>query len=557
MNNAQAYYCNTSSQSITSASTETLTVLDLEHLQQAYIGSTITMGSHIDGSSTQYSFIDIYVTRTLATTSPSPSSYLAEIQTNPPACVNTLNTTCTRLYAAAQDCWSEVFPPGPQQCYCDALVNNNCPTLCFDTRNDRRDYFDWVMGLCSTFNTSGKSFTENWPEINYRTETYYEDLIPWTWTITPIANSSGNLTVHCPSNGEKIASFAVINIIVGISTLILGRRTVVKRLTCGILGNPGSPTWPLVSVFVVGVNLLANLINAAIVSRDTGYIVPPVGTLVLFWMSRPRLAWMATALAPIEQEKSMYISLAASALLTESILQAIGAAFIGRTVVYAAQNGFYYKSALKYAPKRKEALIMFAGALLWIVAIGFFYIYVIWNYLGVGTIVGKFHTWASKSLKTFGEKTKVQIEKLQSKWRSNNDNSSTHGNYSPANGNHNHSTDHIDQYHHHRNLPNSHQDQYHSYRNPVYPPRGPPPRYERDRLLTVNNTQSERRISDEDQDTSVEAEKENLDIDEVLDRMGLNAEIMSRISSVFTFMLLPFIGQWLFWVGFVGLYADR
>ena len=317
MNNAQAYYCNTSSQSITSTSTETLTLLDLAHLQQAYIGSTITMGSQIDGSSTQYSFIDIYATRTLATTSAGPSAYLSEIQNNPPACVNTLNTTCTTLYTAAQDCWSEAFPPGPRQCYCDALVNNSCPTLCFDNRNDRRNYFDWAMELCSTSNISGKSFTENWHEISNRTQTYYEDLIPWTWTITPIVNGNGNSTTHCPSNGEKIASFAVINIIVGISTLVLGRRTVVKRLTCGLLGIPGSPTWPLVSLFVVAVNLLANLINAAIVSHDTGYIVPPVGTLVLFWVSRPRLAWMATALAPIEKEKSMYISLAASALLTE------------------------------------------------------------------------------------------------------------------------------------------------------------------------------------------------------------------------------------------------
>jgi len=197
---------------------------------------------------------------------------------------------------------------------------------------------------------------------------------------------------------------------------------------------------------------------------------------------------------------------------------------------------------------------MFAGALLWIVAIGFFYIYVIWNYLGVGTVVGKFHAWASKSMKTVGEKTKTQFEKLLPKWSSNSDNSSTHGNYAPANSSYIHSPDHIDQYHS-RNLPHFHQDQHHSYRDPVYPPRGPP-RYERHPLLTVN-AQPDRRISGEDQDTSEEAEKENLDIDEVLDKMGLNAEIMSRISSVFVFMLLPFIGQWLFWVGFVDLYADR
>ena len=393
MNDAQAYYCNTSSHTVSSTNSETLTVMDLASLQQQYISSTISITSKIvGGGSTEYSFVDIYATRTLpedsASTSPSVSTYLAQIQSNPPACVSSLNATCTLLYMAAQDCWSEAFPPGPQQCYCNALANTSCPTVCFDNRNDRRLYYNWVMELCGTSNTTSKNFTEDWPDMDNRTDTYYEDLIPWAWTISPIANRTS--TTHCPSNGEKIASFAVINIIVGVSTLILGRRTVVKRLTCGILGQPGSPTWPLVSVFVVGVNLLANLVNVAIVSHETGYVVPPIGTLVLFWMSRPRLAWMATALAPVEKEQSMYISLAASALLTETILQGIGAAFIGRTVVYAAQNGFYYRNALQYAPKRKEALIMFAGALLRIVAIGFFYLYVTWNYLGVGTIVEKF-----------------------------------------------------------------------------------------------------------------------------------------------------------------------
>ena len=43
---------------------------------------------------------------------------------------------------------------------------------------------------------------------------------------------------------------------------------------------------------------------------------------------------------------------------------------------------------------------------------------------------------------------------------------------------------------------------------------------------------------------------------DALQRMGLNAGKLSVISKAFVFLLLPFIGQWLFWVGFVELYAD-
>ncbi|KAF3940515.1 hypothetical protein ABW19_dt0207041 [Dactylella cylindrospora] len=45
--------------------------------------------------------------------------------------------------------------------------------------------------------------------------------------------------------------------------------------------------------------------------------------------------------------------------------------------------------------------------------------------------------------------------------------------------------------------------------------------------------------------------------DEVLVRMGLNKAAATRIRNVFLSMAIPFIGQWLFWTGFVDLAGDR
>ena len=42
----------------------------------------------------------------------------------------------------------------------------------------------------------------------------------------------------------------------------------------------------------------------------------------------------------------------------------------------------------------------------------------------------------------------------------------------------------------------------------------------------------------------------------MLDKMGLGEEALKRITFVAAWMVPPFIGQWLFWAGFVKL-ADE
>jgi hypothetical protein len=41
-----------------------------------------------------------------------------------------------------------------------------------------------------------------------------------------------------------------------------------------------------------------------------------------------------------------------------------------------------------------------------------------------------------------------------------------------------------------------------------------------------------------------------------LEKMGLSVESLEMIGMVFAWMVLPFIGQWLFWAGFLRLASD-
>jgi hypothetical protein len=50
---------------------------------------------------------------------------------------------------------------------------------------------------------------------------------------------------------------------------------------------------------------------------------------LLLWCSRARIAWAGVILFHVEKEKAMYFSTGASAVLSEIVLQCIGAVYLG------------------------------------------------------------------------------------------------------------------------------------------------------------------------------------------------------------------------------------
>ena len=120
----------------------------------------------------------------------------------------------------------------------------------------------------------------------------------------------------------------------------------------------------------VVLNLAANLINAALVRWYDGFHHVNIGSLVLLWASRPRLAWVVGLLVNLEKNYQMYRNLGASAILAEVILQAVGSVYIGITANWAQWHHYYLADHLANVPHGSDAHLMYAGALLWLITVG-------------------------------------------------------------------------------------------------------------------------------------------------------------------------------------------
>jgi hypothetical protein len=113
--------------------------------------------------------------------------------------------------------------------------------------------------------------------------------LPWPWTV-----ESSNPNTHCPPASSMLGTFAIVNVLVSIFGLIFGNRTVTNYLTCGLLGPLGSKAWRYMWIVTVGLHLGSNAFIAFIIKNTTGYGNDfSIPQLMLFFVARPRLAWIA------------------------------------------------------------------------------------------------------------------------------------------------------------------------------------------------------------------------------------------------------------------------
>lgn len=192
--------------------------------------------------------------------------------------------------------------------------------------------------------------------------------IPWSWAITPLDLSYQN----CPQSPQILGSFAIINLTVSAIAPLLGHRKVVSYLTCGLLGKPHSQSWKFLWILQVILQLGANALCALMVIKSPGYItekMPAVWDLMLFYTTRPRVAWLVLgALKSVGKSKSnptagYWDSVARSSLLSEIVLECMGAYYMGRTAHWAHLNHYYILHRLDGYVHRKSILQMIIGAL--------------------------------------------------------------------------------------------------------------------------------------------------------------------------------------------------
>jgi hypothetical protein len=207
-----------------------------------------------------------------------------------------------------------------------------------------------------------------------------------------------------------------VNIFMLLLIPIVTRRTVIKKLTFGYFGRQESRYWYFTGLVAVGLHLASNAANAAIIKGTPGYGNTSIKDLTFFWCTRPRLAWLVVALLPYEAEKSMYFSATASILFGEVILQLFAAYNMVIATNYARRQKFLLKGHLVGSWYAKQAMIMYAGAILWLTAVPFAVAACMWSVLGVSERIGRLSEYLTETRKLMKDNcatVSAQVKLLQ------------------------------------------------------------------------------------------------------------------------------------------------
>ena len=319
--------------------------------------------------------------------------------TGAPSCVYSQGgIPCEALNSSIAACG---FEANPQGCFCLAVAQNSCPSLCRNG-SDASLFVRWILDrycfgpkLTTEETCKNPSITPTslpnlfqpplemsvdeykavWEDYNNLEISAHNNLFAWQWTVA--YNSTGvsdaRPTYKCPTIGAQLGSFVFVNGITFIASLILGHRSVVKFITCRMCGSrESSASWWLLSGGAsAGLSLGGNAINALLIKHKPGFENVLVRHLVLLWCARPRLAWIGALLAAVGAENSYYTSLGASCTIAEGILQIMASFYIGKTAHWAVISGYLKHGHLNDIPGAHYAKIMYAGVLLWLITVAF------------------------------------------------------------------------------------------------------------------------------------------------------------------------------------------
>ena len=301
------------------------------------------------------------------------------------------NCTSARCGSVDQNGDCSSVPALDLECFCSQVKYGSSCTANCGLSWQRAEYLNWLNDTCSPV-ASDTSLPGNWTSL---LPVQRSEMLPWTWQLASDSFLSGTSQPHCPSASSKLLAFAAVNIAMFLLIPIIGRRTVIKKLSFGFFGRQESRRWYYTGPLAVGLHLASNAVNASIIKSTVGFEDTSIKDLTFFWCTRPRLAWLVVALLPYQAEKSMYFSATASILFGEVILQLFGAYYMGIGANYARRQKFFLRGHLVGTWYAKQAMIMYAGSMLWLTAVPFAIAACIWSILGVSDRIqrlGKYWT---------------------------------------------------------------------------------------------------------------------------------------------------------------------
>ncbi|KAI8664757.1 hypothetical protein NCS56_00909500 [Fusarium sp. Ph1] len=256
-------------------------------------------------------------------------------------------------------------------CFCRNIEYDSCQGSC-QTSRTRIDYIEWLHHVCGDVE-GWHGLPTNWREL---TDLLPREMIPWPWAVKPTNSSnldpiagpgSGEAEEKCASNEWKLGSIVLVNAATLLASFLDQGR--VKRLNAVDSGSHSQRLhWLFKGILVAGLPLLANWFNARIVQSTPGYGAVPVFQLALLWCSLPQPNLSAVLPSRIRWHGTKLCSSTASSLVAGVILQVPASYHMFLTVDFARRQVFDLDSIMN-AKRGHLALLMYAGALIWLLTI--------------------------------------------------------------------------------------------------------------------------------------------------------------------------------------------
>jgi hypothetical protein len=126
--------------------------------------------------------------------------------------------------------------------------------------------------------------------------------------------------------------------------------------------------WFVPGLAIAALQIFANWINAALVQASAGYEAISIVQLTFLWCSMPRLTWLTLLLVVLRSSSKTTSYTIASLLFSETILQILSAFPMIETIDYGREHNFYSQgmARLEAVP---AARFMYIGAMMWLVVI--------------------------------------------------------------------------------------------------------------------------------------------------------------------------------------------
>ncbi|KAJ3461029.1 hypothetical protein MRS44_011896 [Fusarium solani] len=261
-------------------------------------------------------------------------------------------------------------------CFCRNIEYDSCQGSC-QTSRTRIDYVEWLHHVCGDVE-GWHGLPTNWREL---TVLLPREMIPWAWTVKPTNRSnvdpivgpgSGEVEGKCASNEWKLGSIVLVNAATLLAAFLgHGPGDRLNTVDSGL--HSQRLHWLLKGILLACLPLLANWFNARIVQSTPGYGAVPVFQLVLLWCSLPQPDLSAVLPSRIRWHGTKLCSSTASSLVAGVILQVPASYHMFLTVDFARRQVFDV-DVITNAKKGHLALLMYAGALIWLLTIAALFI---------------------------------------------------------------------------------------------------------------------------------------------------------------------------------------